>query len=130
MFFSARDAFFVFLRVYLQRPLILRRVALLTNDRKTREQRCRVGLSSCSPGARRYMSEAGYRDTSGKWLARPSRPLVEYGRSDGPPAGAATNAKAEAVRKRGTKTNEIASVLFVRESRLVEVRWTNLLYIL
>lgn len=66
---------------------------------------------TCAPI--RYMREAGYRDTAGRWLATPSQPLREYAplETSKPPAGGSD----------GRDAGSGASVLFVRESKLIEV---------
>lgn len=56
------------------------------------------------------MGEAGYKQPSGKWLARPSRPLANFKRQE----------QGQGVGERGEGRD--ASILFVRESKLLEVR--------
>ncbi|CAN0525736.1 unnamed protein product, partial [Laminaria digitata] len=77
------------------------------------------------------MGEAGYRDTSGNWLARPSRPFESYckarrfskeeleeeGEETETPGGAASEI-CGASDDSGAGSG--ASVLFVRESKLIQ----------
>ncbi|CAM9655686.1 unnamed protein product, partial [Ectocarpus sp. 8 AP-2014] len=68
----------------------------------------------------RYMGEAGYRDTTGNWLATPTRPLQEWGAAPmrrGEPCSDESCGKDEDGRLGGGGG---ASVLFVRESKLME----------
>eukprot|EP00752_Nemacystus_decipiens_P002018 g1936.t1 len=61
----------------------------------------------------RYMGAAGYRDAAGNWLATPSQPLQAYDASRdtvGTPSGGSC----------GRDAGSGASVLFVRESKLIE----------
>lgn len=74
------------------------------------------------------MREAGYRDTSGNWLARPSRPLEQYGHHSSrfSSTGARRRDKAEAERSEreralGSGAGTGANILFVQESTLMEV---------
>lgn len=79
------------------------------------------------------MGEAGYRDTSGNWLARPSQPLGSYRQphrygqekereegegEDAAPGGVAME-KSGGLDGSGGGLG--ASVLFVRESKLIQV---------
>lgn len=60
------------------------------------------------------MGVAGYRDAAGHWLATPSQPLQAYDaphETSNPPDG----------RRGGRVAGSGASVLFVRESKLIEV---------
>lgn len=66
------------------------------------------------------MTQAGYRDTVGNWLAKPSRPLEEFDKS----FGVLPSELGEAdYRPRASGSG--ASVLFVRESKLMKVRGNN-----
>lgn len=61
------------------------------------------------------MGVAGYRNAAGNWLATPSQPLQEYVSSrelNTPPAAGGRG---------GSDSGSGASVLFVRESKLIEV---------
>lgn len=68
--------------------------------------------------------QAGYRDTVGNWLAKPSRPLEEFDKTFGvlPSEQGGTDYRARA-------SGSGASVLFVRESKLMNVRGKNHLVI-
>ncbi|CAM9951535.1 unnamed protein product [Ectocarpus sp. 12 AP-2014] len=75
----------------------------------------------------RYMGEAGYRDTAGNWLATPTRPLQEWGGAPmrrGQPCSDESGGKSEDGRLGGGGEAGAggggASVLFVRESKLME----------
>ncbi|CAM9843114.1 unnamed protein product [Ectocarpus sp. 6 AP-2014] len=71
----------------------------------------------------RYMGEAGYRDTTGNWLATPTRPLQEWGAAPmrrGEPCSDDSGGKGEDGRLGGEGRGGGASVLFVRESKLME----------
>ncbi|CAM9208315.1 unnamed protein product [Ectocarpus sp. 4 AP-2014] len=71
----------------------------------------------------RYMGEAGYRDTAGNWLATPTRPLQQWGAAPmlrGEPCSDAFGGKSEDARLGGGGEGGSASVLFVRESKLME----------
>lgn len=59
------------------------------------------------------MGEAGYKDTSGRWLARPSKPLRAFSSSR---TGAIAGKRGQADDKQAD-----VSVLFVRESKLLDV---------
>ncbi|CAM9559639.1 unnamed protein product, partial [Sphacelaria rigidula] len=72
----------------------------------------------------RYMGEAGYREPSGKWLARPSQPLGIFDpSSQGRRKDELLSSGSGGSGVRGDK-NDIRrpSILFVRESNLLEVR--------
>lgn len=68
------------------------------------------------------MGEAGYRSACGNWLATPSRPLGEYASRDeaGANGGESRNGALFGGGGGGGGDNS-ASVLFVRESKLIEV---------
>lgn len=75
------------------------------------------------------MGNAGYKDTSGNWLARPSRPLQPYlGQASvhGSRASRAALKEVESLAEGGSDGggdgSTGASVLFVRESKLMEVK--------
>ena len=83
----------------------------------------------------RYMGVAGYRDTSGNWLARPSQPFGRYDEArlcseeeeEEQEAGTlgGANSKRWSVSGGsggGSSPGPGASVLFVRESKLIQVR--------
>ncbi|CBJ27286.1 monooxygenase FAD-binding [Ectocarpus siliculosus] len=72
----------------------------------------------------RYMGEAGYRDTTGNWLAIPTRPLQEWGAAPmrrGEHCSDESGGKGEDGRLGGEGGGGGASVLFVRESKLMEM---------
>ncbi|CAM9440378.1 unnamed protein product [Ascophyllum nodosum] len=61
------------------------------------------------------MREAGYRDTVGNWLARPSRPLEKFDE-----IGGVLSSGQGGTGRRARANGSGASVLFVRESKLME----------
>ncbi|CAM9460870.1 unnamed protein product, partial [Pylaiella littoralis] len=69
----------------------------------------------------RYMGEAGYRSACGNWLATPSQPLGEYASRDeaGANGGESRDGALFGGGGGGAGDNS-ASVLFVRESKLIE----------
>ncbi|CAM9793747.1 unnamed protein product [Scytosiphon promiscuus] len=92
----------------------------------------------------RYMGQAGYRDTAGNWLATPSSPLQEFKYANNNYA-TDTGSKHESIDGGGEGEGSVqikgggmgggdgmggggggASVLFVRESKLMEALWSAL----
>ncbi|CAM9354549.1 unnamed protein product [Ectocarpus sp. 13 AM-2016] len=87
----------------------------------------RLGVLRQLESEGRYMGEAGYRETAGNWLATPTQPLQEWGAAPmrrGQPCSDESGVKSEDGRLGGGGEAGAggggASVLFVRESKLME----------